>query len=166
MHHRIVRAARLAIPVYRQLSVPNISSRLCVARLLSSKPAGSDADATRPPPPPPPEVAGVPSSAAVDASASHAGIPPPPPPPPSDGTADAAGAAGAAGTTEGTKKKSSPFDYLGVLAFLSGAGFLTYYIMRQKGAAERRVTLSDSLEDAAAICPGEMKELREANNIR
>lgn len=92
-------------------------------------------------------------------------MPPPPPPPPlPEQGADAAAGAQDGGQTN--KKRSFAADYIGGFSFLFAASFLTWYIMRQKRAADRRVALAEGLEDGAAICPGEIKELREVNSVR
>lgn len=77
--------------------------------------------------------------------------PPPPPPPPAY---DAP-----------TPKTSKFTDYLGAISLLSAISFLTWYLLRQKKASERRRAFCDALEDEAVICPGEIKELRDLNHI-
>lgn len=96
---------------------------------------------TVPPPPPPPPSA----------------IPPPPPPPAADAAAAAAAPA----------KKTGFWlvDYGGAIGFGFAISFLTLYLYRQKTGGDRRQALIESLEDAAAVCPGEIKELRTANAI-
>ena len=79
--------------------------------------------------------------------------PPPPPPPPADG---------AASSPPPPKNKFT--DYIGAMGLLFAVSFLTWYLMRQKKAAERRRAVSEKLEEEAVVCPGEIEQLRE-NNI-
>jgi hypothetical protein len=79
--------------------------------------------------------------------------------------ADGAAAAVTAPVPAATQPRSHVSDYIGVAALLSAIGALTWYLWRQKRAADSRRKLVEGLEEAAIICPGEIKELRDWNQV-
>ena len=44
-------------------------------------------------------------------------------------------------------------------------GLLVWYLMRQKKISEAKRAVCDELDKDSVICPGEIKELREVNNV-
>ena len=57
-------------------------------------------------------------------------------------------------------------DYGGGIGFGSAVSVLGFYLYRQKTGQERRVALVEVLDDGAVVCPGEIKDIRNANLIR
>lgn len=88
-------------------------------------------------------------------------VPPPPPPPPPPLPVEPL----SGGPVPAKKTGFWLVDYGGVIGFAMAASFLGYYLYRQKSGQERRQALVRSIEDAAAVCPGEVKDIRSQNKV-
>ena len=98
---------------------------------------------------------------------SQAAVVPPPPPPLSPPPVAAASAVAADAAPQPNKKTGFWLvDYGGVIGFAMAVSVLGFYLYRQKKGGDRRQALTDNLELSAAVCPGEIKELRAANLVK
>ena len=92
---------------------------------------------------------------------------PPPPPAPIAASPVVEAAPLAADTLIPAKKTGFWLvDYGGVIGFFMAVSVLGGYLYRQKTGQDRRAALVESVDDAAALCPGEIKEIRNANLVR
>lgn len=89
-------------------------------------------------------------------------MPPAPGQPPQE---QAAPSASDPATAPPPKSKVDWTDYLGAGALVGTLGLLVWYLMRQKKISETKRALCDELDKDSIICPGEIKELREVNNV-